>query len=144
MTSRNPTVSPPLRSHQPAIDRVGAAASFLCALHCALLPVGLALVPALAGSLIAERGFEVGFVLFATTLAAITVVLGWRRHHIVSALWFLVPGVLLLWLGAFTELHETEPLHTILVTIGGTLVAVGHIVNLRLGHGHVHDATCRH
>jgi hypothetical protein len=132
------------RSHRPTFDRVGATASFLCALHCALLPVGLALIPALTGSLLAERSFEVGFVLFASALAVLTLALSWRRHHVATALWFLLPGVIVLWTGAFSGLHDVEPLHTILVTIGGTLVAVGHLVNLRLGHGHVHDATCRH
>jgi hypothetical protein len=132
------------RSHRSLLDRFGASASLLCALHCALLPVGLALLPALTGSLLAERSFEVGFVLFATALAVLTVALSWRRHHLLAALWFLVPGVILLWAGSFTELHEIEPLHTIMVTMGGTLVGVGHLVNLRLGHGHVHDATCHH
>lgn len=133
-----------LRSRRPLLDRFGASASLLCALHCALLPVGLALIPALTGSLLAERGFELGFVVFATGLAVLTIALSWPRHHLLSALWFLVPGVLLLWLGTFTDLHEVEPLHTIMVTVGGTLVGVGHLVNLRLGHGHVHDATCHH
>jgi hypothetical protein len=30
------------------------------------------------------------------------------------------------------------------MTFGGTLVAVAHLVNLRLTHGHVHDASCAH
>ena len=28
--------------------------------------------------------------------------------------------------------------------IGGLLVGVAHLVNLRLNHGHVHDASCAH
>lgn len=132
------------RSQRSLLDRFGASASLLCALHCALLPVGLALLPALAGSLLAERSFELGFVLFASALAVLTVALSWRRHHVGAALWLLVPGVVLLWTGSFTDLHDIEPLHTIMVTMGGTLVGIGHLVNLRLAHGHVHDATCQH
>ena len=30
------------------------------------------------------------------------------------------------------------------MTFGGTLVGVAHLVNLRLNHGHVHDARCAH
>ena len=26
----------------------------------------------------------------------------------------------------------------------GTLIAVAHLINLRLNHGHVHDASCQH
>ena len=30
------------------------------------------------------------------------------------------------------------------VPLGGVLVGVAHLVNLRLNHGHVHDASCAH
>ena len=32
----------------------------------------------------------------------------------------------------------------IAMTFGGTLVGLAHLANLRLNHGHVHDATCAH
>ncbi|MCC6756807.1 MAG: MerC domain-containing protein, partial [Arenimonas sp.] len=34
--------------------------------------------------------------------------------------------------------------HAVVMTAGGILIAVAHLVNLRLSHGHVHDANCRH
>lgn len=126
------------------LDRVGASASLLCALHCALLPVAVAVVPGAAAGWWAGRSFEVGFVVFALSLVLATVALSYPRHRIATPLWFLVPGALLLLLGTFSEWHEREPLHTVLVSVGGTLVAVGHLVNLRLAHGHVHDAHCGH
>jgi hypothetical protein len=30
------------------------------------------------------------------------------------------------------------------MTFGGTLVGLAHLANLRLNHGHVHDASCAH
>lgn len=126
------------------LDRVGASASLLCALHCALLPVALAFLPGAVAGWWAGRDFELGFVTFALALAAATLLISYRRHRITAPLWFLLPGASLLCLGTFSAWHEQEPLHTVLVSVGGTLVAVGHLVNLRLAHGHVHDARCGH
>ena len=30
------------------------------------------------------------------------------------------------------------------ITLGGAMVAFAHLINLRLNHWHVHDATCAH
>ena len=32
----------------------------------------------------------------------------------------------------------------VVMTFGGTLVGLAHLANLRLNHGHVHDASCAH
>lgn len=126
-------------------DRVGATASFLCAVHCALLPLLIAVLPALGLGFLADHGFERGFVLFAVILAFSTMLAGFRRHHHLRAFWFLIPGALLLLTGVLIDLEHTGPLHAVLLASGGTLVALAHLINLRLGHwGHVHDAYCRH
>src|SRR5690606_6756610 len=44
----------------------------------------------------------------------------------------------------YAPLHETVVPHAVAMTFGGTLVGLGHLVNLRLNHGHVHDASCTH
>jgi len=41
-------------------------------------------------------------------------------------------------------LHHALVPHAITMTLGGTLVGLAHLANLRLNHGHVHDATCTH
>ena len=52
---------------------------------------------------------------------------------------------LLLWLGMLVRpLHEALLPHAIAMTFGGTLVGLAHLANLRLNHGHVHDASCVH
>jgi len=62
-------------------DRIGATASFLCAIHCALLPFVLALLPFLGLEFLADHRFERGFVLFACALALVALVRGFRRHQ---------------------------------------------------------------
>jgi hypothetical protein len=127
------------------LDRLGATGSLLCAVHCALLPALIALLPSLGIAAWLDDGFERGFVAFATLLGLFTLVWGYRRHRAVRALWLLLPGLSLLWLATgYEPLHHAVVPHAIAMTLGGTLVGLAHLANLRLNHGHVHDAHCAH
>jgi hypothetical protein len=127
------------------LDRLGATGSLLCAVHCALLPALIALLPSLGIAAWLDNGFERGFVAFATLLGLFTLVWGYRRHRAVRALWLLLPGLSLLWLATgYEPLHHAVVPHAIVMTLGGTLVGLAHLANLRLNHGHVHDAHCAH
>lgn len=127
------------------IDKFGSAASVLCALHCALLPLLIAILPALGIGFLAWSGFEWAFVCFATLLGLVSLWMGYQRHRIYRALLFLVPGLALVWMGVLIPvIHESIVTHAVVMSMGGTLIAVAHLINLRLNHGHVHDATCHH
>ncbi|KPN21044.1 MerC domain-containing protein [Luteimonas terrae] len=117
-------------------DRVGFAASFLCAVHCALLPVLLALLPAFGLNVGGWIDIDQAFVIFATLLGATTLTLGWRRHRAFRAWALLLPGLALVWAGAFTHLHDHTITHAVVMTIGGLLLAGAHLLNLRLTHAH--------
>ena len=68
MPSANPTwldVNP--RFHH-LIDRFGAAGSLLCAVHCALMPMLLALIPSLGLAFFQRDGVELAVVVFVTVL----------------------------------------------------------------------------
>lgn len=80
--------------HDPEqLDRLGAAASSLCAVHCAVC----ALLPAAFGSL--GLGFmlrseaEWAFTLIAVVLATGAMVVGWRRHRSVLVVGLLAAGI---------------------------------------------------
>lgn len=115
-------------------DRLGFAASFLCALHCALVPVALAVVPALGLNFGGWIDFDQAFVVFATVLGLTTLTVGWRRHRAFRAWALLLPGLALVWAGAFTWLHVHGLAHAVIMVAGGLLLAAAHLVNLRLGH----------
>ena len=126
-------------------DRLGATGALLCAIHCALLPILIALLPSLGLSAAVAPSFEVGFVLFATLFGLAVLAWSYRRHRTLHALALLVPGLAVLWFGVlYPPLHESLVPHAVAMTFGGTLVALAHLANLRLNHGHVHDATCAH
>lgn len=129
------------RGHRLA-DRVGLGAAWACALHCATWPLLLALLPALGAWRLS--GLEAGFVIFACLLGVTSLVIGYRRHRVFRAFWLLLPGLALLIAGAATHLHEQPVWHAVVMTAGGLLVGLAHIINLRLSHGHVHDACCGH
>jgi len=127
------------------LDRFGATGSLLCAVHCAVLPLLLALAPSLGLSVWLGDGVEQVVVVFVTLLGLFSLVLGYRRHRAWRALGLLVPGLALLWSGLlYAPLHHSLVPHAVVMTLGGTLVGIAHLVNLRLNHGHVHDASCAH
>ncbi|UXI67083.1 MerC domain-containing protein [Tahibacter amnicola] len=123
-------------------DRFGATASFLCAVHCALLPFVIALLPAIGLGFLADHGIERGFVTFACVLATVTLYLGYRRHGRALGFGLLVPGIALLLTGVLVDFDSYAGVHAVLVSAGGTLVALAHVLNLRLTH--VHTELCRH
>ena len=127
------------------IDRIGATGSIVCAVHCALLPVAIAVLPSLGIAVWLGDGFEQAFVLFATLLGLFSVVWGYRRHGAVRALGLLIPGLAVLWTGIlYDPLHHALLPHAVAMTLGGTLVGLAHVANLRLNNGHVHTESCVH
>ena len=126
-------------------DSVGSVGAMLCAAHCALLPLVIAALPALGISVFASTSVEWGFVTFATILALTSLWQGYSKHRVYRALAFLVPGLLAVWAGVLIpNLHHSVVPHAVVMSVGGTLIAVAHVINLRLTHGHVHDARCHH
>jgi len=115
-------------------DRLGFAASVLCALHCALLPLALALLPALGLNVGGWIDFDQAFVVFATVLGLTTLTVGYRRHRAFRAWALLLPGLALVWIGAFTWLHDHGLVHAAIMVAGGLLLAGAHLLNLRLTH----------
>jgi multisubunit Na+/H+ antiporter MnhC subunit len=127
------------------IDRLGAFAALLCAVHCAALPLMAGVLPLLGLGLLASDGFELAFVLGATAMGTTSALLTRAKHGRFYGMPFLLPGLTLLWAGRWVDVLHHDPIpHAVVMTAGGVLVAVAHIVNLRLAHGHVHDAGCAH
>lgn len=125
-------------------DSLGATASFLCAIHCAIVPFLLALLPALNMNVLVDHNIERIFIAFASGVSLVTLIFGFQRHQNHRALGFLLPGLALLWLGALLEDYTGLNAHAVLVTVGGTLLALAHVTNLRLTRDHVHTMQCRH
>lgn len=127
------------------LDRIGATGSLVCAIHCALLPILIALLPSLGIALWLDDGFETVFVAFASLFGLAVLVWSYRRHRAMRTLGMLVPGLVALWVAVlYPPLHHSVVPHAVVMTFGGTLVGMAHLANLRLNHSHVHDAACAH
>ncbi|GAA4869568.1 MerC domain-containing protein [Luteimonas vadosa] len=135
MDAHRPEVIVQPRAALRTADRFGFAASFLCAVHCALLPLALALLPALGLNVGGWIDLDQAFVVFATLLGLTTLTLGYRRHRAFRAWALLLPGLVMVWAGAFTSLHTHGLLHAAVMALGGGLLAAAHLANLRLTHG---------
>lgn len=125
------------------VDRVGATASLLCAIHCALLPFVLAALPLIGLGFLAGHAFERVFVTCAALLAGFSIVMAYRQHGRPHALLLMVPGIALLVFGIAIDLDAHVAIHTTCVVTGGLLVASAHVTNLVLAHRHRHSI-CTH
>lgn len=115
-------------------DRLGFAASLVCAIHCALVPLALAVLPALGLRLGGWVDFDQAFVVFAAVLGITTLSLGYRRHRAFHAWVWLVPGLALVGIGSFTPVHDHSIGHAVVMVAGGLALAAAHFTNLRLTH----------
>lgn len=118
------------------VDRVGATASFACAVHCVALPFVLGLLPLIGLGFLASHAFERVFVVCAVLLASGSMLTAYRRHRRPQALMLMVPGIVLLVFGVGVDIDAHILLHTVSVVCGGVLVASAHVANLALSHRH--------
>lgn len=126
-----------------ATDRLGAFGSLLCALHCAALPLLLALLPGLSIGLLGTSAFETGFTMVASVIGVGSLAFGWLRHGRREAWRLLLPGLALLWIGAFVPVvHDVTVAHAISMALGGALIALAHRRNLRLSLDEYVEGDC--
>lgn len=112
------------------IDRVGAWASFACAIHCLLLPVLFALIPVLGLGWLDNPWIDRGFLVAAILLVLLAHPKGFRQHCRWTPTLLAISGIL----GILVALIVCgdRPSHHYFFALGGILVAVSHILNQRL------------
>lgn len=113
------------------LDGVGQGVGFLCAIHCAVMPL-LTGVLALAGAeWIASRRFEWSIVATSLALGVITLFPGYRQHRRRRSLVVFTAGISLI-LIARLAYDEWPAIELITVLAGGVLIAIAHGINRRL------------
>lgn len=111
----------------PRLDTIGALASSLCAAHCVLLPLAVALMPLAGWQSLESTAFDVGFVVFAAVFGAVVLAAGSCRHRLRWTLSMYVTAVAMLVGGLLYT--QTYWLHAALMAVGGALMASMHLVN---------------
>lgn len=112
---------------QQRLDRAGATASLLCALHCLLAP--LLAATAAAGALVFfHRELETLFVIVSLTLGASSLGWGYRHHRRARVLALYGAAAAGFLIALFTPMPAAE---LPAMVAGGLLLAAGHLTNRR-------------
>jgi hypothetical protein len=109
------------------LDRVGIALSCLCAVHCVL---GLVIVAGLGigGTLLLDPAIHRGGLMIATVVAGVAIGLGALQHRSAAPIAVAIIGLAFMG-GALAVNHGPE--EAVLTIIGVSLVALGHLLNVR-------------
>lgn len=114
------------------LDAAGATASMACLAHCLLLPLAIALLPALSAILtIPEETHLIAFAL-AVPISGWAITRGYRLHGILHPLTLGVTGLVALGFGALAGLPWLA--ETGCTVAGSLLLAIAHLLNWRLGN----------
>lgn len=114
----------------PHLDRIGMTASTLCAIHCALVPVFLTVLPLAGLGFLANEWVEISMIAISVVLGIVSLGMSYRKQHRKTLpLFVLLTGFSLIATGHFSGVESIEP---ILIPLGGLIVAAAHLVNWRL------------
>ena len=133
-TLPNEVVTRSRRWHQ-RLDWLGAGASFVCALHCAALPIVVALAPFAGAHWLASHAFDEWAVSIALLFGAAVIGAAYCTHRWRRTLALYLSSAVLLIVGAFV-VHAPEIWHALLLCAGGVLLAATHVVNRRSANRH--------
>ncbi|MBI4750332.1 MAG: MerC domain-containing protein [Acidobacteria bacterium] len=120
--------------HRPArpevirLDLVGFSASFLCAIHCAALPLLLSILPSLGLAWIGSHYFGYGMVAFSAFMAWLALRRGLGIHNQWWPIVLSVVGFSALVIGEVL-LEDFESVHPWVMASGGFIVAGSHVLN---------------
>lgn len=116
------------------LDGAATCASAACLVHCLILPLVVALLPALAGTLDPGERFHRLVLLFAIPTSAFALVPAWRRTGATAPLLTGLAGLILLGAGVSLPLHAGW--ETALTVAGSVALAAAHVANWRARRAH--------
>jgi MerC mercury resistance protein len=114
------------------LDAFGMAGSLLCAVHCAVTPAIMSLLPLAGLECLGVETTEYGLVGLSATLGFVSLTMGYRRHRSRRAIGVLSGGLALLALGRITDVCGVESVGVVSAVTGGCIVAAAHVINRRL------------
>ena len=132
------------------LDRLGISASLLCAVHCAILPLAMTVLPLLGVGFLAHGGFEVAMVALSVVIGVLSLGRSYRIHRRLNPIFMMIAGAVILGfnlLGHSSHNETLEALHPFIALLGGIMIISAHRVNMKLcsscarcEHEHVGEA----
>jgi len=112
------------------LDKIGITASTACAIHCAILPFLLTLLPLWGLEFLATPVLEIFMILLSLILGIWSLSKSYRIvHHNSGPIILLALGFGCILFGHFSGIEILEP---ILIPLGGFTIAGAHFFNLKL------------
>jgi hypothetical protein len=118
-----------MKEYKGKFDRLGIAVSFICLVHCVVLPVFLTTLSFAGMEVLHNRILELGTLLLAVSTGFMAMRNGYLKHEQSGIVVVFVLGMVLMISGNFSF---TEPFETLCKTAGALLVIGAHIRNFRV------------
>lgn len=114
------------------LDRIGMTASTFCAIHCAVVPFLISVLPLWGLSFLADEWIEICMIILSVAIGIWSLGLSWLRHRKIAALLIFACGFFLIVLAHLFEHGSTAHF---LLPLGGLAVASAHYINWKLTIG---------
>lgn len=112
------------------LDHIGFTASALCAVHCALMPFVITLLPLVGLEFLSSIWVEIGVIALSLIIGISSLIPSYVKYHRkLLPLILLLLGFILIFGTHLLQWHELEP---VLVPLGGISIALAHYINWRL------------
>jgi hypothetical protein len=123
-----------LKTNNNKLDKIGICVSILCAVHCALLPLVITLLPLIGFKFLANEHFEVAIIAISLFIGYTSLRGSYRKHYNIRPLIIITQGFLVIFIGKILVSPHYEWLF---LTAGGLLIATAHLYNSKLSmHAH--------
>lgn len=122
-----------MKSLQTIADKTAISLSFICTLHCLVVPFAVALLPTLAAINLQDEAFHLWMVIAVIPASLLALSMGCKKHRDYRVLLLGITGLSLLILAAFFGYDLLgEHAETAVTVLGAVIIAAGHLLNHRL------------
>ena len=121
------------------MSKFGFWSSFICAIHCTLLPLALILIPTSGVYLFINETFELVFLLVSLVINIANLCFGYKMHKSNKALAILASGLFIFLVGRLLHKHNHDhiiqyDLFNLFMIVGGFMMATSSLINSKLCH----------
>ena len=122
-----------MKNIQALADKAAITLSFICTIHCLALPLAVVLLPALAVLNLEDEASHLWMLAAVVPTSLYALTMGCKKHKDYSVMPFGIIGLVILVAVPFLG-HDLlgESGESIFTTIGGLIIAGGHLINHRL------------
>src|SRR5690606_34285743 len=108
------------------LDKIGITASTICAIHCAVVPFIVSLLPLWSPGFLAEEWMEISMIVLSLVLGSWSLGVSWTKHRRTKAWRIFICGFVFIAAGHWFGHGSTEHL---LLPAGGLTIALAHYTN---------------